>query len=192
MNHRHHALALGLALALTACGAQDTAPGSAGEAAADSFTHVAPPTAECVNRVEGYAVRYPADWHVNSGEVLGPCALFHPDPFEVPRNSEVPMEIAIAIDFEPVPFARVHGDTIGRRDETQESTSVDGRAGVRVSSVSTGEGLHPPGIRSYHYFIDLGDTTMIATTYDAGTPSFEEKRAVLDAMMASFDFRQPG
>ena len=149
-------------------------------------------TSECVNRAEGYAVEYPATWHVNPGDVLDPCALFDPDPIQVPRNSEIPIEIAVMIDFEPVRFATLIGDTHGRRELSRERTTVDGREAVRIEGESTGEGLLDSGIRSYHYFVDLGDTTMVAVTYDAGALPFERKRRILDAMMATFDFRQPG
>ncbi|MEX2572309.1 MAG: hypothetical protein WD737_13505 [Gemmatimonadota bacterium] len=148
--------------------------------------------AQCLNREEGFAVQYPADWHVNTGDVMEPCSLFDPEPITVPRDSEVPIEIAIMIDFEGVPFATVTGDVLGRREIARESITVDGREGVRIESATTGEGLHPPGIGSYQYFVDLGDTTMIATTYDAGGVTFGRKRQVLDEMMASFDFREPG
>ncbi len=75
---------------------------------------------------------------------------------------------------------------------SRERTTVDGRAAVRMESESTGGGLHEPYFRAYQYFVDLGEETMVATTYDAGEPTFERRRRILDAMMRSFDFRQPG
>lgn len=167
---------------------RDTAPETATGVAADPAMEQ---TTECVNRIEGYMVEYPATWHVNTGEILGPCSLFDPDPIEVPRDSEIPLEIAITIDFEPVPFATLTGEVLGRRDLSREQTTVDGREAMRIECESTGEGLHDPGIRSYQYFVDLGDTTMIATTYGAGSLPLERKRRILDAMMARLDFRQP-
>jgi hypothetical protein len=147
---------------------------------------------ECVNRVEGYAVRYPAGWHANTGEVLGPCSLFDPEPIEVPPASEIPLDIAIMIGFEPVPFSTLAGEVLGRRDLVREPTTVDGRRAMRIEGETTGEGLHDRGIRSYQYIVDLGDTTMVASTYEAGSLPLERKRRILDAMMATFDFRQPG
>lgn len=188
-----------LALVLSAAGCERPEPPerpaevasseSAGGVAADPAMER---TTECVDRIEGYAVEYPATWHVNTGEILGPCSLFDPDPIEVPRDSEIPLEIAITIGFEPVPFAALTGDVLGRRDLSRERTTVDGREAMRIEGESTGEGLHDPGIRSYQYIVDLGDTTMIATTYSAGSLPLERKRRILDAMMATFDFRQPG
>ncbi len=147
---------------------------------------------ECVDRVEGYSVAYPARWQTNTGEVLGPCSIFHPDPFEIPRDSEMPVELAVTIGFENMPFAELTGEMPGRREISRERTTVDGRAAVRMVSESTGDGLHERDLRAYQYFVDLGDETMVATTYDAGEPTFERRRRILDAMMRSFDFRQPG
>jgi hypothetical protein len=188
---------LTLALSATACGRPQ--PGEAPEEVAPAETtdrDAADPamerTTECVNRAEGYAVEYPADWQVSTGEVFGPCALFDPEPIQVPRDSELPLDIAITIGFEPVPFTTLTGDVLGRRDLSRERTTVDGREAVRIAAESTGDGLHDRGIRSYHYFVDLGDTTMVASTYSVGALPFERKRRILDAMMSTFDFRQPG
>ena len=149
-------------------------------------------TAECAGNANGYAVAYPATWHVNTGEILGLCSLFDPDPIEVPRDSEIPIEFAVAIGFQPVPFPTLTGDVLGRRVLSRQPIKVDGRDAMRIESESTGEGLHDAGIRSYQYFVDLGDTTLIATTYGAGSLPLERKRRILDAMMAMLDFREPG
>lgn len=78
----------------------------------------------------------------------------------------------------------------GRREISRERTTIDGRDAVRMESETTGDGLHPPGIRSYEYFVDLGGSTVIAVTYDAGNLPFEHKRRVLDAMMSTFDLHE--
>ncbi len=187
---------LALTLGATACERPDPPERPAGGTSSESAAGVAADpameqTTECTNRVEGYAVQYPATWHVNTGEILGPCSLFDPDPITVPRDSEIPLEIAIAIGFEPVPFATLTGGVLGRRDLSRERTTVDGREALRIEGESTGEGLHDRGIRSYQYFVDLGDTTMTAATYSVGAMPFERKRRILDAMMATFDFREP-
>jgi hypothetical protein len=190
-------LALTLVASAPACGGPAPSDRADDGAPIDTAVHstadpVAEPMAECIDRTEGYAVRYPADWHVNTGDMLGPCALFDPAPIEVPVASELPLEIAIAIGFEPVPFETLAGEVLGRRILSREPTTVDGREAMRIEGESTGEGLHDRGIRSYQYVVDLGDTSMIAVTYDVGEPAFERKRQVLDAMMATLDFRQPG
>lgn len=149
-------------------------------------------TRECMNREQGYSLEYPADWQVNDAELMGPCALFDPDPLDVPENSELPPSIAVAIDVEPVPFATVTGEVMGRREISREATIVDGRTAVRMEAESTGEGLHDRGLRSYHYFIDLGAMTMVATTHGVGDMPFDRKRRILDAMMATLEFHEPG
>jgi hypothetical protein len=147
---------------------------------------------ECLNREEGYAVSYPEGWRVNTGDVLGNCSVFDPDPVRIPRDSEMPTDLAIVIGFQPVTIGTVAGEMLGRREISRETTTVDGRAAIRMESETTGEGLHEAGLRSYVYFVDLGDSTMIAATHDSGRLPFARKRLILDAMMASFDFRQPG
>lgn len=164
------------------------APYPAGPIDQSEAEPVAEPTAECVNESEGYALEYPASWHVYTGDLLGPCSLFHPEPFEVPAYSEVPMEIAIMIDIEPVPYGTFVGDMVGRTTFSRAQTSIDGRQASRIEGETTGEGLHPPGIGSYEYFVDLGGATLIAVTYDAGGMPFERKRRVLDAMMSTLEF----
>jgi hypothetical protein len=194
-SRRFAAAALALSCALAACGREEAreAPGvppavESGSAADPAMER----TEECVDRAEGYAVRYPAGWHVNDERILGPCSVFDPEPVEIPEGSEFPIEHAIQIGFEPVPFATLtEGEVMGRRDLSREPTTVDGREALRIESETTGEGLHDRGIRFYRYLVDLGDTTMVAATYDAGTLPFERKRRILDAMMATFDFRAP-
>ncbi len=146
-------------------------------------------TAECTNPEAGYSIRYPAAWHVNTDEPLGPCALFDPEPIVVPRASEIPIEIAVMIDVEPVPFATLTGNVRGRRDLSRLPVTVDGRQAMRIEGEATGEGLYDRGIRSYQYFVELGDSTLIAGTYDAGSFSFERKRRILDAMLESTTFQ---
>lgn len=142
---------------------------------------------ECLNDADEYAVRYPAGWHVNTGEVLGPCSLFDPAPIEIPMYSEIPHQIAVILDVEPVSFATVTGDVLGRRDLVRERTTVDGHEAMRIDGESTGEGLYDRGLRSYQYFVDLGERTMIATTYEGGSVPFERKRRILDAMMETMN-----
>jgi hypothetical protein len=146
---------------------------------------------ECVNRAHGYAVRYPADWHVNTGELVAPCSLFDPDPIEVPRDSEIPVSIAVMIGIEPVPLATLTGDVLGRRELTRQPLMVQGREAMRIDGESTGEGLYDRGIHSYEYFVALGDSTLTAATYEVGSLPLERKRLILDAMMETLEFDRP-
>lgn len=142
----------------------------------------------CVNREEGYSVRYPATWHVNNGTTLDPCSLFDPEPIQAPENSQIPPSIAVMIEIEPVAFAAVTGEVLGRHETVREFSSVDGRSAVQMDAVSTGHGLYDRGMKSYSYFIDLDGTTMIASTHDVGDLPFERKRRILDAMMETVRF----
>jgi hypothetical protein len=143
----------------------------------------------CVDDVHGFAVEHPAGWFTNPDDVLTPCALFHPEPFEVPRNAEIPIDLAVMIDVEPVPIETISGDVLGRVDLARGETTVAGHHAVRVESETTGEGLHEPGIRTYQYFVELADDrTLVAATYDAGELDFQRKRRILDAMMATLAF----
>lgn len=186
-------LVLVLTLGVAACERQEPqeAPPAAPTEEHAAIDPAMEQTSECINRVEGFADEYPADWHVNTDQVFGPCMLFDPESVEVPPASELPLEIAIRIGFEPVPFARLTGEVLGRRELTRERTTVDGREALRMESETTGEGLHDRGIRMYQYYVDLGDTTLVAATHAVGGLSFERKRRILEAMMATFDFREP-
>jgi hypothetical protein len=142
-------------------------------------------TRQCANQLDGYTVAYPAEWHVNPAEFLAPCSLFDPQPIAVPRDSEVPIEIAVMVGVQPMPFEELTGDVLGRRTLSRQATTIDGRPAMRIDGETTGDGLHSPGIRSYAYFVDLGDRTLIAATHDVGPVSFERKRDVLDAIIQS-------
>lgn len=196
-----------LVLVAAACARQDVSEppnegmpaDTVGDAAADTALGAAPEggeavdpameqTSECVNTTTGYAVRYPADWYVNASDIVDPCSLFDPEPIEIPRDSEIPIDIAVMLDVESVPITTLSGDVRGRRNLSRERTTVDSREAVRIEGESTGEGLYDRGQRSYQYFVDLGDSTLIAATYEAGSIPFERKRRILDAMMETFDF----
>jgi hypothetical protein len=145
-----------------------------------------PRRASCVNPVHRYSVEYPADWQANTNGIVSPCSLFDPASVSVPPASELPLEIAIRIAFEPVALSTIAGDVMGRRVLASDTTSLAGRTAIRLTAETTGEGLHDRGIGFYEYLIGLGDTTVVATTYGVGTPEFERKWRVLDAMMSSF------
>jgi hypothetical protein len=142
-------------------------------------------TSECVNADDGYSVRYPSGWHVSAGPPFEPCSFFDPEPLELPVASEVPAELAVTISMEPIDFATATGETLGGRNFAREPISIAGRQALRIEGETTGDGLYDRGIRSYQYFVDLGDRTLIATTYGAGPLPFERKREALDAMMRS-------
>ncbi len=190
-------LAAGAAVLLAGCGdrpgergAGDPASAPAANGTVSSDTVMAARW-DCANPPDGYYLEYPAGWRTNRADILPLCSVFHPDEFEIPRESEMPAEFAVTIGFEEIAFASLTGEMFGRREISRRNVRVDGREGVAILSESTGEGLYDAGMRAYQYFVDLGTTTMVATTYDVGEPYFERRRQILDAMMASFDFREP-
>ncbi len=84
-------------------------------------------TRRCENPAAGYSVDYPDRWQVNTGSTMDACSLFDPGPIDVPENSEIPPSIAVMIDVEPVAFAAVTGEVLGRHEKVRESTLVAGR-----------------------------------------------------------------
>ena len=89
-------------------------------------------TSRCTNDAGGYSIAYPAGWNVNRGDVVAPCTLFDPEPIEVPPYSEIPHDIAVQVGIDPVPFATLAGEVMGRRTISREETTVAGRNAVRV------------------------------------------------------------
>lgn len=148
--------------------------------------------AACSNPDDGYAVRYPSGWHTNPGEVVAPCRLFHPAPIEVPPDSEIPFDIAVIIGVEQVPFEQATSADLGRRVLAREPAEVAGRPAALLRTESTGDGLLPAGVRGYHYYVDLGERTLSASTFDAGEPAFATRQQVLDAMVATLTLPTDG
>lgn len=133
---------------------------------------------------EGLTVEYPADWHVNDGDVLRACSAFDTEPIKVPKNQEF-FDVGVLLTVEPVPFSQVAapeaqtGEVLDRRAQM-----VDGHDGVRVEAKSTGEALPGEGIRSTRWFVVLGaEKTLIATTYDVEGQDYDQNQQVLDAMV---------
>jgi predicted small secreted protein len=96
-----------LALLLAACnGNGDDTADTTTRPPVDETTTTTEPDGEwatCENPDEGYEVGYPADWESNAGDVMSPCSVFHPEPFEVPEATELPTDLAVAISVDPPP-----------------------------------------------------------------------------------------
>lgn len=183
-----------LALGMAACEAAEPPDrtGDLGEPEAPGATEAAmDETAECVNEADGYVIRYPASWEVNSGDIVPPCSLFDPEPIKIPLASEIPLDIAVIVGVEPVSFQRLSADVFGRRDLSREATTVGGRRAARIESETTGEGLYDRGVRFRHVVVDLGDRTLVAATYEVGPLPFDAKREILDQMLATIRFQTP-
>lgn len=142
----------------------------------------------CTHSGQGFSVSYPAGWTTNGGEVVPACTAFDPDPFEIPRNSEMPFDIAVVIDVEDAPYETITESSRWERIVSDEPVTVDGRNARRVEAESTGEGLGPAGMRSLRYVVDLGNgRSLVATTHDVAGTDYQRNREILDRMMASID-----
>ena len=138
---------------------------------------------------QGYSVSYPSGWQTNSGDVVPLCSAFDPDPFEIPRDSEMPFEIAVTLDVDAVAFETTAGPSRWENVLSSERTTIAGRPAIRVEAESTGEGLADRGMRSLRYVVDLGGgKSLIATTWATGT-SYERDKEILARMMQTLSLQ---
>ena len=178
--------AVAAAVLLTGCGGGEADPDD--RAAATSSTTSTTTGLELTQMCEAvrYRVRYPAGWSTNSGDVVPRCRFFDPEPFTVPRATEV-LDLAVILDVEAAPFPPLveaaggaDEDVLDRRDLT-----IDGHRAVRVEARATGDGLVPAGIPSLRYLVDLDGSTLVATTFGLAGLDHQRNRDVLDAMVAT-------
>ena len=139
---------------------------------------------QCAN--DRFSLSYPSGWVTNSETAgsLPPCSLFDPDDVAVEPGTEVPLDIAFLVRVTQGPF---EGDDAGDTAEelSRQELTIDGRRAARVELRATGEGLYPAGTLTTLYKVDLGDEVLLATTHDAGAPSYEAKQDLLADMMAT-------
>ena len=158
---------------------------SSGAAVTEPVTTSADPvatggTTRCQNPA-GFSVAYPADWSVNSGEVLPACSWFDAEAFVVPEASDI-RTAAITFSVEPA-------DGLGSPwpDETGRApVQVGGRPALRVEQVA-GPGFYPAGTPITSYVVDLGGQGEVLVAATVGLPGADHAAnvAVLDALMAS-------
>lgn len=142
----------------------------------------------CTHPREGFSVSYPAGWTTNSGDVVPTCTAFNPEPFEIPRDSEMPFGIAVVIDVETVSYETIIEPSQWERILSDQPITIDGRNARRVEAESTGEGLAPPGMRSLRYVVDLGNgRALVATTHDIEGTDYQRNQEILGRMMVSLD-----
>lgn len=149
-------------------------------------------TESCPNQEIGFTIEYPAGWHTNPGDAMPQCSLFDPDPIEIEPATELPFDIAVAMRHETTPLATLTGEQRGRRVLLQEDTSVNGRRAARMEIETTEDLLRPAGSRTYGYYVDLEDATLVAETHDVGELAYDRKQRILDAMVATLHFRLTG
>lgn len=146
----------------------------------------------CTNEVEGWVVAYPADWHVNEGDAIGPCRLFDPDPVELGSEpSEVPPSIAVQLRTEDAIALQGVAEDPTVEVVDRRAVLVDGRPGERLEERHGSDGLLPEGTRSVRYVIDLGGRVLLASAFDLGQPEFDAKVRVLDELVGRVDLVDP-
>lgn len=139
--------------------------------------------ASCTGPEGRYEIRYPEGWHTNADG----CELFDAEPLDLEGAIGGRGLAAISVGIEPAPFDALVDPGDSARLSSSEERTVAGRPAVRQLRVSTGTGAAPEGTRTYVYFLDLGDQTLVGSTRDTGEPDFEERRRLLDRMMASLE-----
>lgn len=184
------AAALVVGLALTACsGAAEPTPTptTSSPSPSPSPEETTAVTRTCTAEADGYAVDYPADWHVNDPAEAEPCRWFHPEPFTLPQQQEA-TGIAIPVGFAPQPLDELLEALRDGSDEVvgEEEREAGERRAVRVELRSGGQALLPDGTRITQWLIDFDSRTMTASTHDVATAgTYDDNVAVLDAMMRS-------
>jgi hypothetical protein len=139
----------------------------------------------CTNEAQGYTIAHPPGWHTNESGEMGPCRAFHPDPFELPYRTEMPLDLAVIVHLDEVALEETVPPTLGEELISGEPTTVAGREAFRGTVRSTGEGFLPAGIVSYRYHVRVNGATLIASTYDLGDFRFAQKREALDGMIGT-------
>jgi len=181
-----------VALAALVASCTDKLPGPLDDPGGTTTTEAAaPPDRKCL--APTYSVEPPDGWEVNGPAEAPPCSYFHPEPFEVPQNTEV-TGIAIHMGYEETPFeVIVDPDSSAQEVLDSRDTQVDGKDAVRMHLRSTGEGLLNKGVELVQWVVRAGDRrTFTATTIQAGAfeaaGDFEANIEVLDAMVESLEF----
>jgi hypothetical protein len=139
----------------------------------------------CTNSQFGISVAYPEGWHTNDGSVIPACSVFHPAPIELPRESEIPFELAVVLHVEKGPVDQLTRSSQWERVLSSTETTIGGRKATRVEVEATGEGLANRGLRSLRYVVDLGGGRALVATTHAVDGSYEQNKEVLRRMVES-------
>lgn len=144
-------------------------------------------TQRCTNTQAGFSISYPAGWKTNDGSVLPACSVFDPAPIQLPRESEIPFELAVVISAQDAPFEPEVKSSQFERVLSSEPLKIAGKDAVRAEVEATGEGLADRGMRSLRYVIDLGNgRTLVAVTSDTG--SYAQEKEILAQMVETLSF----
>lgn len=160
-----------------------TAPRTTSSPTAPSTRPQTQLAATCTAPDGSYTVAYPDGWHTNPGDQTDGCQVFDPQPVTLEEGIGGGPFGAITIRTVPADLDVVREPGRSARVLSEQDTTVDGRDAVRQTLEHTGGGAIPEGVRAYRYLVDLDGRTLLAATYDAGEPSFERKKQILDEMM---------
>lgn len=142
----------------------------------------------CTNEAIGYTVSYPVGWQTNSGDVVKKCQIFDFRSIQLRERSE-DFDEGVYFDLERVPFERIlNARSQGLREISRQETTVNNRRAVVIENESNGLTLLPKGVRSYKYFIDFKDKTLIVVTYQVKSQNYQRNKKVLDKMVESIKF----
>ena len=182
---------LALLLGISACGGGNSdAPPTSSTSSTIGSTTSGVPTSTASARCDHptFSVEYPARWSTNDESEGDPCRWFHPEPFEVPENSEA-VGLAISLRYDDVDFEFVT-DPKNNSDEVldRRSTKVDGKTAVRMHTRSKGEGLLDAGVESVTWYVDMGAETFTGATHGVAEDGLETNAPILDSMMESLEF----
>ena len=139
----------------------------------------------CTNAQYGISVSYPEGWHTNDGSVLPACSVFDPAPIDIPRNSELPFDLAVVLRVETDPVEQLTRSSQWERVLATAQRTIGGRVVTRVEVEATGEGLADRGMRSLRYVVDLGGGRSLVASTHATDDAYEENKQTLERIVES-------
>ena len=141
----------------------------------------------CTNNSFGYQVHYPEGWQTNPGEVVDRCRVFDPRSARVPEYTESTGKAIYLRVEKNVLFGEIAKEDSSEQHLSNKATTVADNKAVVIEGESTGKALLRPGIRKYSYIVDLGEGTLIATTYEIPGNNYQENKQILDRMMETIE-----
>ncbi|MEC4804362.1 MAG: hypothetical protein SAJ12_14850 [Jaaginema sp. PMC 1079.18] len=142
----------------------------------------------CTNKQIGYSINYPGDWETNSGNVVEACQVFDPDVPQLPEATET-FDEAVFIRIAPISLEKITTKGSGQTELSREKADLSNdKTAVVIEAESTGQGLLPKGLKSYRYYMEMGEETLIAETFDVEKQDYERNKEVLDQMMQTLVF----
>lgn len=144
----------------------------------------------CDNPPAGYSIGYPQDWHTGEGPYR--CRFFHPQPFTIPANSELP-PLALNAEQQQETVAEYRAQVTDPMYYTvvrNEDVTILDRPGVRFETVTTGQGLDEAGVRRYGYIIDAGGgkAFVVWTVAPPGESRYDSWKLTVDIARDSVRF----